>query len=129
MNKRSPLIYVAHCERTLTQTDMYISAVTISSKGKCHQSVSTLRLMPPFKTRMLYVVLHSVKYNTDTKYTLFITARKRNLGQGYVFTPVCHSVYGEGNWPPSMHHRSHDWGCLPPGGSASRGSTSRGVCI
>ena len=82
---------------------------------------------------MLYVVLHSVKYNTDTMYTLFITVRKRSLGRGYVFTPRCHSVYGEGNWLPSMHHRSHDWGMsasrgrLSPGGSASRGSASRGI--
>ena len=60
-----------------------------------------------------------------------ITARKRSLGQGNVFTPVCHSVRGEGCIPacsgqgcvyysmqwagvvyPSMH-----WGrgCLPRG--------------
>ena len=34
----------------------------------------------------------------------FVTARKRSLGQGYVFTAVCHSVHrGEGdlsNCPP-----------------------------
>ena len=114
---------------------MYITAVTISSESKCHQSVSTLRLMTPFKTRMLYFVPHSMKYNTDTKYSLFITARKRRLGQGYVLTPVCHSVYGEGNWLPSMYHRSHDSACLHQGGVCLQeglhlgGSTSRGVCI
>ena len=42
------------------------------------------------------------------------TARKRSLGQGNVFTPVCHSV--RGGWLPSMHHWSHD-----------RGSASGGV--
>ena len=26
-----------------------------------------------------------------------ITTRKRSLGQGNVFTPVCHSVHGEGS--------------------------------
>ena len=29
-----------------------------------------------------------------------ITARKRSMGQGNVFTPVCHSVQGEGADPP-----------------------------
>ena len=28
---------------------------------------------------------------------------------------------GGGGWLPSMHHRSHDWGVLHPGGSASGG--------
>ena len=36
------------------------------------------------------------------------TDRKRSLGQGNVFTPVCHSVHGGG-------------GSLHPGGSASGG--------
>ena len=36
---------------------------------------------------------------------LLITAHKRSLGQGNVFTPVCHSVHrGKGDWLPSMHH-------------------------
>ena len=33
------------------------------------------------------------------------TARKRSLGQGNIFTPVCHSVHGGGGWYPSMHCR------------------------
>ena len=59
-----------------------------------------------------------------------ITARKRSLGQGSVFTLVCHSI--QGGWPPSMHHRSHDQGgvwiqevCIGGWGSASR----EGVCV
>ena len=39
-----------------------------------------------------------------------ITARKRSLEQGNVFTPVCHSVHKGGGWLPSMHYRSHDQG-------------------
>ena len=40
--------------------------------------------------------------------TLFITACKQSLGQGNVFTPVCHSVHrgwlpGKWDWLPSMH--------------------------
>ena len=38
-----------------------------------------------------------------TNCTLF-TARKRSLGQGYIFTPVCHSV-----------HRGEDLTRSPPG--------------
>ena len=46
----------------------------------------------------------------------FITARKRSLGQGNVFTPVCRSVHGEGSaFRGSLHP-----GGLHPGG---------GVCI
>ena len=51
--------------------------------------------------------------------SLKFTARKPSLGQGNVFTRVCHSVRG-GGWLPSIHHNSHDQG------SASRGG---GVCI
>ena len=44
----------------------------------------------------------------------------RRLGQGNVFTRVCHSVH-RGGWLPSMHHRSHDQhGGLPTVGSACR---------
>ena len=57
-------------------------------------------------------------------YTCFITARKRSLGQGNVFTPLCHSVH-RGDLCPSIHHRSHDQGGLCPGGSLPRGSLSR----
>ena len=39
--------------------------------------------------------------------TGIFTARKRSLGQGNIFTPVCHSVHGGGwrGWYPSMHCR------------------------
>ena len=42
-----------------------------------------------------------------------LTARKRSLGQGNVFTSVCHSVRGVG-WLPNMHHRSHHITEPPP---------------
>ena len=60
-----------------------------------------------------------------------VTTRKRSLGQGNVFTRVCHSVARGVGFPacitghmtsiqggllPSMHHRSHDQGVLHPGG-------------
>ena len=62
------------------------------------------------------------------------TVRKRSLGQGDNFTSLCHSYcpqWGEGGWPPSMHHRSHDQGvymggCLHPGGLSLGGWLSPG---
>ena len=59
--------------------------------------------------------------------TLIITARKRSLGQGNVFTPVCHSCSQEGGWvcptpldadPSGLGRPSLDAdppGCRPPG--------------
>ena len=58
-------------------------------------------------------------------YLAIITARKRSLGQGNIFTSVRHSVQrGEG--VASQHGSQVTWpGGLHPGGSAS----GRGVCI
>ena len=61
-----------------------------------------------------------IRFNVS--YESVFTARKRSVGQGNVFAPVCHSVGGGcGVWLPSMHHRPHDRGfCiqgeLHPGG-------------
>ena len=41
-------------------------------------------------------------------FVVIFTARKRSLGQGNIFTPVCHSVQGGG-------------GCLVPGGVPAPG--------
>ena len=54
------------------------------------------------------------------------TARKRSLGQGNVFTSVCHSVHG-GVVCLSMHHRSHDRGVCQ--GGVSGVSLSGGVSV
>ena len=51
-------------------------------------------------------------------------ARKRSLGQGNVFTPVCHSVHRRGS---AFRGDLHPEGGLHPGGSASiGGSASKG---
>ena len=49
---------------------------------------------------------------------MVFTARKRNSGEGNVFTPVCHSVHRGELHPGGV--------CIWGGGSASRGV---GVCI
>ena len=46
-------------------------------------------------------------------YCLFVTARQRRLGQGNVFTPVCHSVHRGGGLHPGGLHLG---GCLLLGG-------------
>ena len=62
---------------------------------------------------------------------VLITTRKRSLGQGNVFTPMCHSVHRvRSPSGGSESRRSASGGVvLYPGGSTSRGSESGGVCI
>ena len=87
-----------------------------------------------------YAVKKLIVLTTDNNkvgYALIVTARKRSLGQGNIFTSVCHSVKGGGWWLPSMHHRSHDQGGstsgglhrggLHPGGGLPPGRVCRGV--
>ena len=41
----------------------------------------------------------------------------RSLGQGNIFTSVCHSVHRREGWLPSTYHRSHEQGvCIGGGG-------------
>ena len=66
---------------------------------------------------LLFVHIFTTTNYTDTH---FITARKRSLGQGNIFTPVCHSVH-RGVLPQCMlgyHHpprTRHPPGADPPG--------------
>ena len=50
---------------------------------------------------MLPVNTYNLLRVFSLNFTYIITARKRSLGQGNIFTPVCHSVHGGGY--PSMH--------------------------
>ena len=56
-------------------------------------------------------ITESVQLKKMERYVRIITARKRSLGQGNIFTPVCHSVHGgglpqcmPGNHPPDQAH-------------------------
>ena len=52
----------------------------------------------------------------------FLPPANELLGQGNIFTSVCHSVQRGRGLLPSMYYGSHDQGGLPPGGgSACRG--------
>ena len=60
-----------------------------------------------------------VKLTTLLNEALFITPRKRSLGQGYVFTPVCDSVHKGGVcpiacWDTPPGHTNIPW-THPPG--------------
>ena len=55
---------------------------------------------------------------------MLITDFNRSLGQGNIFTSVCHSVHRGGGWLPS---RSHDQEVSIQGVSLQGGSASRGV--
>ena len=61
-----------------------------------------------------------------------ITARKRSLRQGNVFTRVGHSVHRERvyipvcTWVGGLNKGSEDKGCVDRGGCVERGSVDRG---
>ena len=55
----------------------------------------------------------------------FFTARKRSLGQGNIFTPVCHSVHRGGCLPQCMLGY-HPPGSTTPGKHTPLGSTPHG---
>ena len=67
---------------------------------------------------LLFVHIFTTTNYTDTH---FITARKRSLGQGNIFTPVCHSVHRAGlsQCMLGYHHppprTRHPPGADPPG--------------
>ena len=68
-----------------------------------------------FKGRSEENVIAVSSLTTHTK--TFITARKRSLGQGNIFTPVCHSVHGGGGQYLTRYtprHQAHTPG-TPPG--------------
>ena len=56
-----------------------------------------------------------------------ITVHKRSLGQGNVFTPVCHSVHRGVSVPACITGRMT--GGLCPGGSLSGGVPVQGVSV
>ena len=41
----------------------------------------------------------------DVMYSTFFTTRKRSLGQGNIFAPVCHSVHGGSTWAGTLPGR------------------------
>ena len=55
-----------------------------------------------------------------------VTARKRSLGQGNIFTPVCHSVHRGWVLPPGGGGASSQGVVLPPEGVLPLGGASFG---
>ena len=72
------------------------------AKYSCISETSYLWLRFLVFNAQICILTHS----RDT-FSLIVSARKRNLGQGNVFIGVCLPTK-EGGWLPSMHHRSHD---------------------
>ena len=66
-----------------------------------------------FSTPQMVFFLYFAIFSEKIDNTQFITARKRSLGQGNMFTGVCLSIGGGG--------------CLVPGGSGPRGCLVWGV--
>ena len=75
-----------------------------------------LSLMPYFSHLNVFFQNDNCSNN---RLVVIFTARKRSLGQGNVFTPVCHSVQGGGVLPnPPLDADSQGWadplpGCRP----------------
>ena len=109
-----------------------MNAVNIDSKHFIGITINTL--MDAFQQEnidcviiLLNAALHYATCTTDCKYTKLLlnvgadvniienifkhifTARKKSLGQGNVFTPMCHSVH-KGGCIPACNGR----GCEPP---------------
>ena len=57
--------------------------------------------------------LHGSNSNQSSDYIAIFTACKRSLGQGNVFTPVCHSVHLFMGWGLASQHASHATGRHP----------------
>ena len=72
-------------------------------------------------------------FDSDVEWILIFTARKRSLGQGNVFTPVCHSVHMggvciRGGLHPGgvcIHSGVYTQGSLHPGGGRQTPSPNR----
>ena len=93
---------------------------------------------------MPYFTFIRVGISVVLKVNFFITARKRSLGQGNIFTPVCHSVHGGGAcmvalgghaWLPRGVHGSSRGSCMVALGEGVHGCSegcmvaSRGSCM
>ena len=69
-------------------------------------------------TTVQHIAFNVSTYLLDNNNGLIFTARQRSLGQGNVYTPVCHSVHGGGGSSVSVP------ACITGhmiGGSLSRG--------
>ena len=84
-----------------------------------------------------YIHIFNSLLNKDNFFSIS-TARKRSLGQGNVFTPVCHSVHSGGNlvwcqflsgWRGVSVHKGVSPGGLYSGGSLSAGLCPGGLCL
>ena len=66
-------------------------------------------------------ILYFISLIVNRHLISLFTARKRSLGQGNIFKPVCHSVHRGGTW---------SWGVPGPGRVSALGDvcSSRGAC-
>ena len=85
----------------------------------CHVRIPRTEHPPGMQQCVTYLVWVCC----NAYYLAFITAYKRSLGQGNVFTLVCHSVY-------RGVYRSMQWAeVVYPSIQWGRGCVSRGVCV
>ena len=88
---------------------------------------NTISLLALQKVFLLFCLDHFVSYllpNSNKnicKNCYIFTDHKRGLGQGHVFTAVCHFVHRSEGWFPSTDERSRDQGVLHAEGLHKKG--------
>ena len=99
--KFSPLDFFSKITRKLLVLDYTLILLWKSYSRFCDKQAQNYPGIRKLKlvAAVFYVALYANQ-------GIIITARKRSLGQGNIFAPVCHSVQG-GGWYPSMHCRSY----------------------
>ena len=100
----SPAMEMSHNGRSLCLPDLFrpnfiyfLNYITRSCESyETNETDGTLLCIHshvPFSTPLLIIMLQNIGL---LLLFVFFTARKRSLGQGNIFTPVCHSVHGGG---------------------------------
>ena len=114
----APVYPGGHAHRKVVPSGIHVAPLRHSF---VRQALMISHISPAEK---IFVAKTSSRKYPPLKY--FFTARKRSLGQGNIFAPVCHSVQGGGGVPGQVHPHPlactpspgqvHPrWACAPPG--------------
>ena len=89
----SDVIICSHCVCFLNSDYRFSNILDLRSLNR----IFVVKQIFTAQTMRVFNILILIALAFDKLKVLF-TARKRSLGQGNMFTPVCHSVHGGGGW-------------------------------